>query len=80
MVSKKRICDISKIMRKLFKQKLGNTIEIYIDDMVVKSKNLQDLEKSIQYLGQVQCEVQPFQVSLGVKAGMFLGYMVTKSD
>ena len=58
----------------MFESQLGKNIEIYIDDIVVKSKvvleHLGDLRKYKLHLNASKC-------SFGMGSGKFLGYMVT---
>ena len=57
-------------------------MEVYIDDMVVKSKkaedHLQDLAIAFDILDDFNMKLNPSKCYFGVKAGKFLGYMVTK--
>ena len=71
-----------RLVNKMFKDKLGDTMEVYIDDMVVKSKkaedHLHDLEDAFRILNEYNMKLNPAKCHFGVKAGKFLGYMVTK--
>ncbi|KAL4581685.1 hypothetical protein LXL04_006212 [Taraxacum kok-saghyz] len=71
-----------RLVNKMFKDKLGDTMEVYIDDMVVKSKkvedHLRDLEDAFRILDEYNMKLNPAKCHFGVKAGKFLGYMVTK--
>jgi dsDNA-binding SOS-regulon protein/uncharacterized protein YchJ len=66
----------------MFKDQLGDTMEVYIDDMVVKSKkaenHLQDLATAFDILDAYNMKLNPSKCHFGVRAGKFLGYMVTK--
>lgn len=70
------------LVNMMFKEQLGDTMEVYIDDMVVKSKksddHLQDLKTSFDILDKYNMKLNPSKCHFGVKAGKFLGYMVTK--
>ena len=65
----------------MFKSQLGKNIEIYIDDMVVKSKvvseHLGDLGNIFEVLRKYQLRLNASKCSFGVRSGKFLGYMVT---
>ena len=39
---KKRRATYQRLVTKMFQAQLGKTMEVYIDDMVVKSRELQD--------------------------------------
>lgn len=62
---KNTIATYQRCVNKMFKEQPGKTMEVYINDTVVKSKkvwnHLQDLI-GIQYIGEVQYESQPFQM------------------
>ncbi|KAD6796206.1 hypothetical protein E3N88_07102 [Mikania micrantha] len=62
--------------------KLGDTMVVYIDDMVVKSKitkdHLRDLQESFDILDRYNMKLNPSKCHFGVRSGKFLGYMVTK--
>jgi ribonuclease HI len=71
-----------RLVNMMFKDQLGDTMEVYIDDMVVKSKkaetHLQDLATAFSILDQYNMKLNPSKCHFGVEAGKFLGYMVTK--
>ena len=71
-----------RLVNMMFKDKLGDTMEVYIDDMVVKSKkaedHLQDIKEAFDILDQYNMKLNPAKCHFGVGAGKFLGYMVTK--
>ncbi|KAI3762501.1 hypothetical protein L1987_52931 [Smallanthus sonchifolius] len=59
--------------------KLGDTMEVYIDDMVVKSKkaedHLKDLKEAFDILDKYNMKFNPSKCHFGIEAGKFLGYM-----
>ncbi|KAL5574212.1 hypothetical protein UlMin_023809 [Ulmus minor] len=61
---------------------LGDTMEVYIDDMLVKSllaeQHLDHLRQAFQVLQKYGMKLNPTKCSFGVAAGKFLGYMVTQ--
>ena len=65
----------------MFESQLGKNIEIYIDDMVVKSKvvseHLGDLGTIFEILRKYKLHLNASKCSFGVGLGKFLGYMVT---
>ena len=68
-------------MTKMFESQLGKSIEVYIDDMVVKSKMVSE---HVGYLGNIfeilrkhKLRLNAFKCSFGVGSGKFLSYMVT---
>ena len=68
-------------MTKMFKPQLGKNVEVYIDDMVVKSKvvpeHVGDLENIFETLRKHKLGLNASKCSFGVGSGKFLGYMVT---
>ena len=65
----------------MFKPQLGKNIEVYIDDMVVKSKvvskHVGDLNNIFGILRKHKLRLNASKCSLGVGSRKFLGYMVT---
>ena len=69
------------MMTKMFEPQLGRNVEVYIDDMVVKSKlvseHLADLTSIFEILREHKLRLNASKCSFGVGSGKFLGYMVT---
>ena len=65
----------------MFESQLGKSIQVYIDDMVVKSKvvfeHVGDLGNIFETLRKHKLRLNAFKCSFGVGLGKFLGYMVT---
>ena len=65
----------------MFEPQLGKNIEVYIDDMVVKSKEvpnfMEDLRNIFGTLREHKLRLNASKCSFGVGSGKFLGYMVT---
>ena len=70
-----------RMMTKMFEPQLGKNVEIYIDDMVVKSKlvseHLADLANIFEILRRHKLRLNASKCSFGVGSRKFLGYMVT---
>ena len=70
-----------RMMTRMFEPRLGKNIEIYIDNMVVKSKvvteHLEDLSNIFDILKRHKLRLKASKCSFGVGSGKFLGYMVT---
>ena len=66
---------------KIFEPQLGKNIEVYIDDMVGKSKvvfgHVGDLENIFKTLRKHKLRLNASKCSFGVGSDKFLGYMVT---
>jgi hypothetical protein len=70
-----------RLMNRMFHDQIGKNIEIYIDDMLVKSKeeddHLKDLEETFKTLRKYQMKLNPSKYTFGVSSGKFLGFMVS---
>ena len=71
-----------RMMTRMFEPQLGKNIEVYINDMVVKSKvvakHVGDLERIFEVLGKQKLRLNTSKCSFGVGLGKFLGYIVTR--
>nr|XP_023921306.1 uncharacterized protein LOC112032784 [Quercus suber] len=69
-----------RMMTKIFKPQLGKNIEIYIDEMVVKSKleseHINNLGNIFEILKRHKLRLKASNCSFGVRSGKFLGYML----
>ena len=65
----------------MFEPQLGKNIEVYIADMVVKSKleskHVNDLGNIFEILRRYKMQLNASKCSFGIESGKFLGYMVT---
>ena len=70
-----------KMMTRMFREKIGHTVEVYIDDMVVKSKeekgHIGDLTDIFEILRRHRLHLNADKWAFGVGAGKFLRYMIT---
>ena len=70
-----------RMMTRIFEPQLGKSIEVYINDMVVKSKvvseHVRDLRDIFEILMRHKLHLNASKCSFGVGSGKFLGYMVT---
>ena len=70
-----------RMMTKIFEPQLGKNIEVYTDDMVVKSKlvseHVMDLTSIFKILREHKLRLNASKCSFGVGSGKFLEYMVT---
>ena len=66
-----------RMMTKIFEPQLGKNVEIYIDDMVVKSKlvseHLANLTNIFEILRRHKLHLNASKCSFGVGSGKFLG-------
>jgi hypothetical protein len=67
-------------MNLIFHELLGNTVEVYIDDIVVKSaefdSHIADLRKAFEKMRQYGLKMNPRKCAFGVSAGKFLGFII----
>ena len=70
-----------RMMRRMFRDKIGHTVEVYIDDMVVKRKRetwrIDDLKKVFEVLRRHKLCLNADKCAFGVGAGKFLEYLIT---
>ena len=70
-----------RLVTKMFRPLLGKTLEVYIDDMLVKSKELSDhtthLQQEFELLRAYGMKLNPTKCAFGVSVGRFLGFMMT---
>ncbi|RDX83445.1 Retrovirus-related Pol polyprotein, partial [Mucuna pruriens] len=71
-----------RLMDTIFKEIIGKDMEVYVDNMVVKSSqtktHFHTLERIFSILRKNQLKLNPEKCSFGVKAGKFLGFMLTE--
>ena len=71
-----------RLVTKMFRPLLGSTMEVYIDDMLVKSKQRPDhaahLQQTFNLLKEYGMKLNPLKCAFRVSAGRFLGFMVTQ--
>ena len=70
-----------RMMPRMFRDKIRLTVEVYIDDMVVKSKkeqgHIDDLREVFEVLRWYKLRLNVDKCAFGVGVGKFLGYMIT---
>jgi hypothetical protein len=67
-------------MNYIFHELISKIVEIYIDDVVVKSRNykehLADLRKMLECTRKHGLKMNPNKCAFGVSAGQFLGFLI----
>jgi hypothetical protein len=67
-------------MNYIFHKLISRVIEIYIDDVVIKSKgykeHLADLRETLECMRRYGLRMNPSKCAFGMSAGQFLGFMV----
>ncbi|KAL0345687.1 UNVERIFIED_CONTAM: hypothetical protein Sradi_4400000 [Sesamum radiatum] len=71
-----------KLVDKIFRPQIGRNMEVYVDDMLVKSKkaeeHVKDLEDTFSVLRKYKLKLNPAKCAFGVQGGRFLRFMVTQ--
>ena len=71
-----------RLMNKMFAQQIGRNVQVYVDDMLVKSRreedHLEDLRETFNTLHSYNMKLNPGKCAFGVTAGKFLGFMVSQ--
>jgi len=64
----------------MFERQIGRNVEVYVDDMLIKSKeeedHLDDLKETFNTLRQYNMKLNPSKCAFRVSSGKFLGFMV----
>ena len=70
-----------RLVNKMFNNQIGRNMEVYVDDMLIKSKeeltHLNDLRETFATLRQYQMKLNLSKGAFGVTSGKFLGFMVS---
>ena len=73
-----------RLMTKIFKPLIDQVMEVYINDIVVKSKTRSEhtlhLEKTFRLMRVYNMKLNPAKCAFGVSASKFLGFMVTQRE
>ncbi|KAL0421739.1 UNVERIFIED_CONTAM: putative protein K02A2.6 [Sesamum latifolium] len=71
-----------RLVDKIFRPQIGRNVEVYVDDMLVKSKkatdHVKDLEETFSVLRKYKLKLNPAKCTFEVQGGRFLGFMVTQ--
>jgi len=71
-----------RLVNRMFCDQIGRNVEVYVDDMLVKSRkaisHLVDLEETFNTLRRYQMKLNPAKCAFGVSLGKFLGFMVSR--
>ena len=70
-----------RLVNHMFRPQIGRNVEVYVDDMLVKSldegKHLDDLQETFNTLRRYNMKLNPSKCAFGVASGKFLGFMVS---
>ena len=71
-----------RLMNKMYAHQIGKNVQVYVDDMLVKSlrenDHLDDLQETFDTLRSYNMKLNPSKYVFGVTAGKFLGFMVSQ--
>ena len=71
-----------RLMNKMFENQIRRNIQVYVDDMLVKSRreddHLEDLKETFDILRSYNMKLNPSKCAFEVTAGNFLGFMVSQ--
>ena len=71
-----------RLMNRMFAPQIGRNVQIYVDDMLVKSQregdHLEDLRETFDTLCSYNMKLNPGKCAFGVMAEKFLGFMVSQ--
>ena len=71
-----------RLMNKMFAQQTGRNVQIYVDDMLVKSRreedHLEDVRETFDTLHSYNIKLNLGKCAFGVMAGKFLGFMMSQ--
>ena len=71
-----------RLMNKMFTHQIGRNVQVYINDMLVKSlcenDHLDNLQETFDTLRSYNMKLNPSKCMFGVTAGKFLGFMVSQ--
>ncbi|GJV85262.1 reverse transcriptase domain-containing protein [Tanacetum coccineum] len=65
---------------KAFHKQIGRNLEVYVDDLVIKSRTedeiVRDIEETFKTLRKINMKLNPKKCTFEVEEGMFMGYKV----
>ncbi|GJR80494.1 reverse transcriptase domain-containing protein [Tanacetum coccineum] len=69
-----------RLVDKAFQKQIGRNLEVYVDDLVIKSRTeqevIRDIEETFKTLREINMKLNPKKCTFGMREGMFLGYKV----
>ncbi|XP_074352595.1 uncharacterized protein LOC141691735 [Apium graveolens] len=72
--------EVERLVNMMFKDQIGRTMEVYVDDMLVKSEvttdHIKHLMEMFNILRRFRMKLNPQKCVFGVESGKFLGFIV----
>ncbi|GJW77128.1 reverse transcriptase domain-containing protein [Tanacetum coccineum] len=69
-----------RLVDKAFQRQIGRNLEVYVDDLVIKSRTekevIRDIEETFRTLREINMKLNPKKCAFGMREGTFLGYKV----
>ncbi|GKA90569.1 reverse transcriptase domain-containing protein, partial [Tanacetum coccineum] len=69
-----------RLVDKAFQKQIGRNLEVYVDDLVIKSRTeqevIRDIEETFKTLREINMKLNPKKCAFGMREGTFLGYKV----
>ncbi|GJR08126.1 reverse transcriptase domain-containing protein [Tanacetum coccineum] len=69
-----------RLVDKAFHKQIGRNLEVYVDDLVIKSRTereiIRDIEETFKTLREINMKLNPKKCTFWVREGRFLGYKV----
>ena len=79
--TEERRSHLSKVGDQIFSKQIGRNMEVYVDDMLVKSKeartHLVNLQEAFDTLKRYKMKLNPAKFLFGVSSRKFLGFLVS---
>ena len=76
------VATYQRLMTKIFKPLIDRTMEVYIDDILVKNEtqveHVQHLEETFHLIRAYNMKLNLVKCAFDINAGKFLGFMVTQ--
>ena len=73
-----------RLVNEMFKEEIGEAVEVYNDDMIIKSKNEEDhaadIRRVFDRLNMYRLKLNPEKCAFGVKQGKFLGFIISQRE
>ena len=71
-----------RLMNRMFAPQIGRNVQVYVDDMLVKSQreedHLEDLRETFDTLRSYNLKLNPGKCAFGMTARKFLGFLVSQ--
>jgi len=71
-----------RLVNKMFEKQMGRNVEVYVDDMLVKSvqalDHVSDLKETFDTIRRYEMKLNPTKCAFGISSEKFLGYLVSQ--